>query len=373
MMKNNGHPPGDFRPIPLERAAEPVVRVPEIAYLVFEKPDLDRAESFLLDFGMRRAARTKDALYMRGASPWHHLYVARRGAASRFLGLAFHAGSRADLDRLAGLPEASPVERIAEPGGGERVVLTDPQGLRVEVIHGLERLDPLPVRAPLMANTPFEKPRVNEGQRAPDAPPAVIRIGHAVLEVVEFRETVDWYTRTLGFIPSDVLCLPDGTPVGVFLRLDRGPEPSDHHTLMIASSIEAGYNHSAYELIDLDAVGLGHKLLAGRGYRHAWGIGRHLLGSQIFDYWQDPWGHKMEHYADGDVFDAAQPTGYHLLSREGMHQWGPDLPADFVDMAMTPRRLIRFVRNLLRSDELTLRRAAGLKKAMGGAGRAGQA
>ena len=37
---------------------------------------------------------------------------------------------------------------------------------------------------------------------------------------------------TLGFIPSDVMCLPDGTPVGAFMRLDRGDEPTDHHTLV---------------------------------------------------------------------------------------------------------------------------------------------
>jgi len=48
------------------------------------------------------------------------------------------------------------------------------------------------------------------------------------------------------------------------------------------------------------------------------GVGRHLLGSQIFDYWRDPWGQKHEHYADGDLFDAAQPPGYHVLDRAGL-------------------------------------------------------
>ena len=61
-------------------------------------------------------------------------------------------------------------------------------------------------------------------------------------------------------------------------------------------------------------------------------MGRHLLGSQIFDYWRDLWGLKHEHYADGDVFDASQPVGYHKLDREGLYQWGPDLPDDFLVM-----------------------------------------
>ena len=73
-------------------------------------------------------------------------------------------------------------------------------------------------------------------------------------------------------------------------------------------------------------------------------MGRHLLGSEIFDYWRDPWGLKHEHYADGDLFDASQPAGYHKLDREGLYQWGPDLPDNFV--AARPR--IGQVASLLR-------------------------
>ena len=29
-----------------------------------------------------------------------------------------------------------------------------------------------------------------------------------------------------------------------------------------------------------------------------------MLGSQIFDYWRDPWGHTVEHWTDGDLLDA---------------------------------------------------------------------
>ena len=65
-----------------------------------------------------------------------------------------------------------------------------------------------------------------------------------------------------------------------------------------------------------DAVGMGQRVLRDRGWKHAWGIGRHILGSQIFDYWQDPWGDKHEHYCDGDLFTADQPTGVHPVSRE---------------------------------------------------------
>ena len=33
-------------------------------------------------------------------------------------------------------------------------------------------------------------------------------------------------------------------------------------------------------------------------YKHVWGLGRHVLGSQIYDYWMDPWDRVHEHWCD---------------------------------------------------------------------------
>jgi hypothetical protein len=125
-----------------------------------------------------------------------------------------------------------------------------------------------------------------------------------VLELADYQETCAWYTQHFGFIPSDVQVLPDGSPAVAFMRLDLGDKPADHHTLALAQGFVPKYSHSAYELVDADAVGMGHRLLREKGWTHAWGLGRHILGSQIFDYWQDPWGDKHEHYCDGDLFTA---------------------------------------------------------------------
>ena len=67
--------------------------------------------------------------------------------------------------------------------------------------------------------------------------------------------------------------------------------------------------HSAYQVTDLDEVAASGEYLRERGYRHAWGIGRHIQGSQIFDYWRDPDRLMFEHYADGDVFDCSAEPG----------------------------------------------------------------
>lgn len=44
-------------------------------------------------------------------------------------------------------------------------------------------------------------------------------------------------------------------------------------------------HHTSYETHDFDTQVLGHDWLREKGYKNCWGVGRHVLGSQIFDYW----------------------------------------------------------------------------------------
>ena len=85
-----------------------------------------------------------------------------------------------------------------------------------------------------------------------------------------------------------------------FIRCDRGSIPADHHTLAMALGPANRYVHSAYQVCDLDALAAGGEYLRERGYFRSWGIGRHIQGSQLFDYWRDPDGFLVEHFADGE-------------------------------------------------------------------------
>ena len=122
-----------------------MIKVTDVAYARFTAPDLDRMETFLIDFGLTRSARTADALYMRGSNAEHHLHVTHLGKQQRFLGMAFNAASLEDLEVLATAEGASAVEAIDEPGGGRRVRLTDPNGFQVETVFGIDTVPPLPV------------------------------------------------------------------------------------------------------------------------------------------------------------------------------------------------------------------------------------
>ncbi len=347
------------------RHPRPTVKATGLAHLIFERPDLDKVNTFLDDFGFVVFDRTDDGLYARGTSQAPYCYRVTRAKKARFVGFGLQVGARADLETLAALPGASAIALSPHPGGGEVVTLTDPSGNLVEVLFGQTLADELAKRAPLSWNIGGAQPRVNAGHRPPHAPPQVIRIGHLALEAVNFQETCGWYTQYFGFIPSDVQVLPDGSPAVTFMRLDRGEVPSDHHTLALAQGFLVGYNHSAYEVVDADAVGIGQRVLRARGYKHAWGIGRHILGSQIFDYWQDPWGDKHEHYCDGDVYDATAATGLSAVSLEGMSQWGQTMPAKFLKPKLTPGNVLKLIRNVRRSPDLSFKKLRMFLKVMG--------
>src|SRR5205823_10973799 len=105
------------------------------------------------------------------------------------------------------------------------------------------------------------------------------------------------------FLTSDWIEAAPGVPVGAFMRCDCGDMLTDHHTLAMMQLPDAPrFGHAAWEVSGLDDLMLGHTYLKARKRPHAWGVGRHILGSQIFDYWRDPWGNELEHWTDGDLF-----------------------------------------------------------------------
>ncbi|WP_020656496.1 VOC family protein [Massilia niastensis] len=345
------------RPIPL-------VQAQSLAFLMFEKPDLAATEAFLVDFGMHTVARDQGRLLMRGSGREACIYLAHQGERSRYLGAAFTVASEAELaivEKLSGARRLAP-QQI--PGGGAGIELVDPAGKLLWLIAGQARAAPLPLRPPLhpFTNSPGMLRRVNATVRPPLEPATVARLGHVVMQTTDFAGMAEWYMRHLGLIPTDVQYLEDGSPNLCFFRLDLGGTPADHHSFVLAGGIEEKYEHSAYEVIDLDALGQGHNVLRANGHRHMWGIGRHVLGSQLFDYWYDPDGMEFEHYTDGDVFTAEHETHYVPLEMSGIWAWGDDVPPS-MGVKRDLGTIFKIIR-LLRSGRLSTARLKLLGRAM---------
>jgi catechol 2,3-dioxygenase-like lactoylglutathione lyase family enzyme len=164
-----------------------------------------------------------------------------------------------------------------------------------------------------------------------DSGPAKIhKVGHFGYMTHNYTETVAWYTSRFNFKPTDIVHKP-GAPndeLMSFFHLDLGAEYSDHHCLLIARHHGTGQgtkvHHSSFEVEDLDTQMMGHKWLGERGYRLMWGVGRHIMGSQIFDYWWDTSGFVIEHYADSDVVNEDTPTVKSASTAAAI--WGPPVP-----------------------------------------------
>jgi hypothetical protein len=301
----------------------------ELAFLMWEKRSLRPTEEFLRDFGLHTVSKTDSKLIARGSGSAPAIYIANKGTNDRFVGAAFVMSENTDLGKYKREMAATDINPTDIPGGGCGIQLTDPAGRKVWLIKGQSRLEPLPVRSSVThtSNAPGAHVRVNRPLRTPIEPAQVVRLGHFVLQTVDFMGLAQWYIKVLGLIPTDVQYLADGTPNLAFCRLNLGQTPADHHTVVFVGAIEEKYEHSAYEVTDLDALGQGQQVLRAQGHKHMWGIGRHILGSQLFDYWYDPEGFELEHYSDGDVFTSDFETCYSPLTFGSIWAWGQDAPS----------------------------------------------
>lgn len=348
------------------RSRHPLIKVADIAWLEFEKPDLQRAEAFARAFGFATSLRTGEELHLRGSDSTAPCVIVRRGSRSRFLGVAFAAADEGDLLRLAAATGAQ-TRPLPAAIGGMAVNLADPGGVPVRVVAGMHSLDVLPSQALHRYNMGHEFRRINATQRPRREPTTVQRLGHLVMQSTKYLETLNWYLDTLGMIVSDFLYFPgqrDRGPTMSFIRCDRGSTPADHHTLALALGPQNRYVHSAYQVCDLDALAAGGEYLTEQGYFRSWGIGRHIQGSQLFDYWRDPDGFMVEHFTDGDLFDSTLQPGWAPFTASGLAQWGPPVSKDF--LGTNPKSLPHEAQSIfaaLRGDnEFDINRLIGLLK-----------
>ncbi|MBI4935462.1 MAG: VOC family protein [Actinobacteria bacterium] len=152
------------------------------------------------------------------------------------------------------------------------------------------------------------------------------RLGHLVIGTPDLEGTRDLLHHGLGFKVSD-----DMAPIMTFLRCS-----TDHHNVALVASPVPMLQHYSWECDDVDHVGhSATALLRTDPARHAWGFGRHFLGSNYYWYLRDPAGSFLELYSDMDVIDDDEawaevqrtPVGFEHIA----NSWGPNLPAEFVE------------------------------------------
>ncbi len=309
-----------------------MINVEDIAYVRVAVPDLEAQERFLTDFGMHKVTRTERALYMRGAGRQPVVHISELQSPAFAPGLGLIASSLADLQVTARAQGAAVVDND-EPGGGKVVRLVDPHGYRVDVLHRAP-VDALPIRAPLPPNIGFDRTnfqRRNAKIRVAAGPSTVMRMGHLVMKVPDVNVAADWYKKLFGLVVSDSVHVPENPAkwMFAFLHCGLGERFVDHHSIAFLGVPEGGFDHAAYEVIDVDDVMLGGAHLEKAKHHRSYGVGRHIAGSMVFDYWRDTGGNKIEHWADGDYINDDYESTHLPMGAFAIAAWGPELTPEF--------------------------------------------
>jgi hypothetical protein len=301
------------------------ITLDRLLYTHYQHVNLKNANKFFEDFGLIPVQNEDSLIYYRGFGDSPFIYIAEKSpdAKRHFIGGGWVVSSRDDLDTASKLPGASPIGPCTTPGGGKFVDLTDPNGVNIRLIHGItyrredeqEQDKPKPV----VFNSWNEKPRKGEFQRFKSGPSKVHKLGHygLVVDQRKFDGSVSWYLDTFNLLETDSLYdRQSGKNMMTFMHIDKGDEFTDHHVSLLpvadATPIRSFYakvlitfchiqsffihsppnevsnctpHHSSFEVDNLDTQLLGHYHLEAEGWTNSWGVGRHLLGSQIFDYW----------------------------------------------------------------------------------------
>jgi catechol 2,3-dioxygenase-like lactoylglutathione lyase family enzyme len=248
-------------------------------------PDPDSLVAFWTGLGMERTDRTtlgtadRPSQLRLAESTYRHVSELRLACSDE--------SDLVDIrDRLMGLGVDSTV--------GDGVLrCTDPLSDH-DVVVEVADVPPVTTPSPRAVNRPGESARVNRRSsaavRPTPAPPR--RVGHVVFGCTDVAASVAFYRDGIGFKVSDTV---DGG-FGTFLRCS-----TDHHNMLLMPAPVPCMNHYAVEMDDVDAIGLaGMQVVSGQPESSVYGIGRHVLGANLFWYLLDPQGGMFELFADMD-------------------------------------------------------------------------
>ena len=161
---------------------------------------------------------------------------------------------------------------------------------------------------------------VGEGVAKKEANPR--KLGHVVIGTTELDASRRFFMEGIGFKLSDEI-----KNAASFLRCS-----TDHHNLLIQRAPVQFLHHTSWQVEDVDEIGLGAQaVLAKDPARHAWGFGRHHVGSNFFWYFRDPAGNFCEYYADMDVIVDDQLWEPQVFEGpQTLYSWGPPPPPSFL-------------------------------------------
>lgn len=270
--------------------------------VALDVPDLALAEDFYTRvWNLVVAARTPDAIYLRGSGPSHHLLSLHRSGGTAIRNVTFQARSVASLHAIAEAAPAAggrvlaPVAPVTEPGGGVGLTIRDPDGRILRFVHG----------DAAHADSTADRDRP-------------VRLAHVVFNSHDVAATQRFFEQVMGFT------LSDRTRIMAFMNCN-----ADHHSIALGDADADSLNHIAFLMPDLDAAMRGGGRMKDAGYPIEWGPGRHGPGNNAFNYFVGPFDVVIEYTADvqqiDDSYRAGSPDDWKWPPGR-VDQWGISQP-----------------------------------------------
>lgn len=216
--------------------------------------------------------------------------------------LGLTVGSEAELDRAAAELERKglAVTQIdGDVGHGRAVRFHDPDGRVVELYASMDEVEPPPYGHPVLP----------------------IKFGHVTMETKDIMKAHDFYRDVLGFRASDWI-----ETLFVWMRCNP-----DHHGVAFVNKGRAGVDHYAFEVADFTDFKRVGDFFAANGWKIDYGPGRHGPGKNLFIYFPDHDGNRIEYFCELErIFDDEKHTApVWKIGPDAMNIWGPQAPEGF--------------------------------------------
>jgi 2-polyprenyl-6-methoxyphenol hydroxylase-like FAD-dependent oxidoreductase len=305
-----------------------VIAVHSVHRFVYTVPDLKVARQFYEAFGLdvREIASRLDLYTFGNTHCWASLFQAPGPKKLQYIAYGIFAEDEPTFrERITRSGQGIAPHALAVHTGG--LWLRDPDGIATQLVVA-DKCSPSKaftpaVEAPRVPGKGVVAGRSKVKQVRPTHLSHVLRYSPDVLAMIQFN------TEQLGLRLSD-----KSMDIVAFMHTPHG---SDHHLVAYAKSHAPGLHHSSWDVSSIDDIGNGAEQMRVAGYTKHWGLGRHVLGSNYFNYVADPWGSWCE-YSYG--IDFVPPTHDWIAGdhhpEDSMYQWGPAFMPEFIDNLEVP-------------------------------------